>query len=131
MKKNMLIVMLVITFLFTSCGAQKTAEDDTRRGDLALMDSAELNDIELVSKRWKKYRKIEDFHYLKDNCLKPGVSSSLVLKLLGEPLHKSVYKSTHFWLYVKCDVSKNQYYAWSCLVDESGKLSSWKQKGIM
>lgn len=86
--------------------------------------------LEVVSERWKKNRDVADFMILKDSIQK-GMKPEYVRKVVGDPLSiSSVDDGREFWLYLKADAKKEQYYIWTLLLSPEKTVVGWKMKGI-
>ncbi|NQT90055.1 MAG: hypothetical protein HQ558_02255 [Candidatus Omnitrophica bacterium] len=107
--KRIIILLIIASTILSGCVSAKVDE---------------------ISERWKKEKNVEDFIWLKDNCLKKGMSTEEARRLLGKPLNIYMYDSKQRWLYIKCDTSKNQFYAWSIIFDSKKKLKEIYRKGI-
>ncbi len=117
--------MVIAMFVNVGCGKGNPLPSP------AEVKSAPQIDYSEISANWKTNRAIEDFRVLKDALLKPGVDSDVVVDILGDPYSRSaLHDGESYWLYVKVDVDKKQYYAWSCVVSEDGKVIKWYQKGM-
>ena len=84
-----------------------------------------------VSERWQKDRNIADFLILKDRWIKQGCTAKFAKEVLGEPLSThQAEDGNQFWLFVKCDAERKQFYSWTLLIDGDGKVTGWHSKGI-
>ena len=122
---QLIIIITISLSSFLACNSANSIEVASKT-----IPGSDSSPMSIVSARWKKERKIEDFHYLKDNYLKVGIEATEVIKILGEPLNKSKHNSTRYWLYIKCNVTTKQYYAWTCVIGKDNKISQWIKKGI-
>jgi len=77
----MVILLLVAVGMTTACSRQPEAMPN---------DSTEIVEAERerrmadVSGRWKKEKGIDDFHFLKDNWIKPGCTVDFAKEVLGD-----------------------------------------------
>ena len=84
-----------------------------------------------LSARWKKTKKIEDFHVLREKYLSPGTTEKELVDTLGKPISEHTAEDgVKNFFYVRIDPSRKQYHAWSCEVGADGKLVRWRKKGM-
>jgi hypothetical protein len=86
--------------------------------------------ITAISERWKINRDISDFLLLKDSIQK-GMKPQYVRNILGDPISiSSVENGQEFWLYVKANAEKEQYYIWTLVFSTDKAVVGWEKKGI-
>mgnify|MGYP006419287061 FL=1 len=125
----MVILLLVAVGMTSSCSRQPEAMPNDSTEILGAEREQRMAD---VSGRWKKEKRIDDFHFLKDNWIKPGCTVDFAKEVLGEPLNThQAEDGSQFWMYVKCDAEKKQFHSWTLLLDSGGKVTGWRSKGIM
>jgi hypothetical protein len=124
-----MVLVLIAIGLTTGC-SQTPA---TQKGSAEIEKSVrQPESIRELSKRWQNDRNIADFLILKDRWIKPGCLAKFAKEVLGEPLSThQAEDGTQFWLFVKCDAERKQFYSWTLLIDGDGKVTGWHSKGIM
>ena len=123
-----LLCLAACCFGFSACQKQvEVAPNDASYFEETAKQQAK---VAAISERWKKDRDIDDFLLLKDSIQK-GMQPEYVRKVLGDPLSiSSVDDGREFWLYVKADAEKEQYFIWTLLLSPEKTVVGWKMKGI-
>lgn len=128
MRRSVLLCLAVCCCGLSAC--QKQVEIGPNDASYFEETAKQQAKLEVVSERWKKNHDIADFIILKDSIQK-GMKPEYVRKVLGDPLSiSSVDDGRDFWLYVKADAEKEQYYIWTLLLSPEKTVVGWKMKGI-
>ena len=125
----MMALILIAIGMTTGCSQNPATPKVSAEIEKSGRQQESMRDI---SERWQKDRDIADFLILKDRWIKPGCAAKFAKEVLGEPLSThQAEDGTQFWLYVKCDAERKQFYSWTLLIDGGGKVTGWHSKGIM